>query len=153
MINRIRKGVSPVIATTIIISLTLIVGFATWSFVNSEASAASTAFGQSTASNVNYLRERFVITNVAFNYPSSGNVTVWFYNNGAVNTKIVEIYIGTSPTSMTKVPTGNFTTSLPTLVVGSSGYTTFTHRTNSGNTYYIKAIGQFGNVVLYYQKA
>jgi archaellum component FlaF (FlaF/FlaG flagellin family) len=151
MINRIRKGVSPVIATTIIISLTLIVGFATWSFVNSEAATASTAFGQSTASNVNYLRERFVITNVAFN--SNGTITIWFYNNGAVNTQIKEIYIGTSPNYMIKVPPSNFTRPLPTLVVGSSGYTTFTHRTNSGNTYYIKAIGQFGNVVLYYQKA
>ncbi|MEM2872890.1 MAG: archaellin/type IV pilin N-terminal domain-containing protein [Nitrososphaerales archaeon] len=151
MINRIRKGVSPVIATTIIITLTLVVGFAVWSFVNSEAAAASGAFGESTASNVNYLREKFVITNAAFN--SNGTITIWFYNNGAVNTQIKEIYIGTSTTSMIKVPSGNFTRPLPTLIVGNSGYTTFYHNTYSGNTYYIKAVGQFGNIALYYQKA
>jgi len=154
MINKLRKGVSPVIATTIIIAITLVVGLAVWSFVNSEAAAASGATGQATASYVNQLREKFVITNVAFN--SNGTITIWFYNNGAVNTQIKEIYIGTSPNYMIKVPSGtsgNFTRPLPTLVVGSSGYTTFTHRTNSGNIYYIKAVGQFGNIALYYQKA
>ncbi|MGQ9468862.1 MAG: archaellin/type IV pilin N-terminal domain-containing protein, partial [Nitrososphaerales archaeon] len=94
MISRIRKGVSPVIATVIIITVTLLVGFAVFSFVNSEAAVASGAMGQSTANYVNYLRERFVITNVAFNYPSNGMITVWFYNNGAIDTKIVKMYIG-----------------------------------------------------------
>ncbi len=158
---RVRRGVSPVIATTIIITLTLVVGFAVWSFVNSEAAVASGATGQATASYVNQLREKFVITNVAFNYKGTTQtnywITVWFYNNGAVNTNIVEIYIGTSPNYMIKVPSGNFTNSpspLPlTLVVGGSGYVTFYHKTNSGNTYYIKAVGQFGNIALYYQKA
>ncbi|MCP8316649.1 MAG: hypothetical protein H3Z52_02780 [archaeon] len=155
MINGIRKGVSPVVATVIIITVTLVVGFAAWSFVNSEAAAASGAFGQSTASNVNYLRERFVITNVAFNYkgttPTTGWVTVWFYNNGAVNTQIVEIYIGTSTTSMTKI--SSFSSTPSTLEVGKSCYVTFTYTINPGITYYIKAVGEFGNVVLYYQKA
>ncbi|MEM3382603.1 MAG: hypothetical protein QXD42_06765 [Nitrososphaerales archaeon] len=151
MINRNKKGVSPVIATTIIITLTLIVGFATWSFVNSEAAAASSAFGESTASNVNYLREKFVITNAAFNYPNNGKITIWLYNNGAVNTQIKEIFIGTSTTSMIKV--SSFTSNPSILEVGKSCCIVFDYSTNSGNTYYIKAVGQFGNIALYYQKA
>jgi len=151
MINRVRKGVSPVVATVIIITVTLVVGFAVFAFVNSEAAVASGAFGQSTASYVNCLRERFVITNVAFNYPSSGQVRVWFYNNGAINTQIVEIYIGTSTTSMTKI--SSFSSTPSTLEVGKSCYVTFTYTINPGITYYIKAVGEFGNVVFYYQKA
>ncbi|MCP8312870.1 MAG: hypothetical protein H3Z53_00640, partial [archaeon] len=33
MINRVRKGVSPVVATVIIITVTLVVGFAVFAFV------------------------------------------------------------------------------------------------------------------------
>jgi flagellin-like protein len=147
MVNRIRKGVSPVIATTIIIAITLVVGFASWSFVNSGASAASGVIGQSTASNVNYLRERFVITNVALDY-TNNRITVWFYNNGAINTKIVEIYTGTDPNMLNLIPLTPL--SLPIKEMRSI---TISYSISSGNTYYIKAIGEFGNVVLYYQKA
>lgn len=153
--NNSRKGVSPVIATTIIIAVTLVVGFAVFAFVNSEAATASGAFGQSTATYVNQLKERFVITNVAFNYPSSGKITVWFYNNGAINTQFKanngQIFIGTTPTPTTE-PT--WVTSSPvTVEVGKSASITFNYPTTPGATYYIKAVGQFGNVVLYYQEA
>jgi len=156
MINRIRKGVSPVIATVIIITVTLVVGFAVFSFVNSEAAVASGAMGQSTASYVNYLKERFVITNVAFNYPTSGQVTIWFYNNGAVNTRFIanngQIFIGTTPNPTTEIT--SFTPSPVTVEVRKSSSITFTYSPiNQGTTYYIKAIGEFGNVVVYYQKA
>ncbi|MCP8307309.1 MAG: hypothetical protein H3Z53_09710 [archaeon] len=153
--NERRKGVSPVVATVMIITITLVVGFAVFSFVNSEAAVASGAMGESTATYVNYLRERFVITNVAFDYPTDGQVTVWFYNNGAVNTKFKanngQIFIGITPTP-TDQPTG-WTSSPVTVEVRKSNSITFYYPTTSGTTYYIKAVGEFGNVVLYYQKA
>lgn len=155
MIKRSRRGVSPVVASIILIAVTLSVGLALWGFVIGEAALSSGAMGESTASNVNNLREKFVITNVAFDYPTSGKVTVWFYNNGAINTQFKQsngqIFIGDT-SNPTDEPTGWISTSV-TVEVKKSASITFDYTTTSETTYYIKAVGEFGNVILYYQKA
>jgi len=153
--GRRKKGVSPVIASTILIAVTVVVGMLVWSFVIGEAAVTTGAMGESTASNVNFLRERFVITNVAFNYPSDDQVTVWFYNNGAVTTHFNkgngQIFIGDTP-NPTYEPSSWFTTSPVTLGKKTSASISFSYTVNPGNTYYIIAVGEFGNVVTYYQE-
>ncbi len=150
---RKRKGVSPVIASTLLIAVTLAVGIIVWSFVIGQASVASGAMGESTASNVNYLRERFVIANVAYNPGEGVEVAIWFYNNGGVDTEIVEIFMGESETQMYPV-----TVSALSLPYGETAYTTFNSPAEiggivDGSTYYFRAVAKYGNIVTYYQEA
>lgn len=155
-----KRGVSPVVATTIIIAVTLVVGFAVFAFVNAQSAVASQAMGEDTATYVNYLRERFVITNVAFDYnasipgASSGKITIWIYNNGNITTQVNQLFIGTLPTSLT--PITSFTTSPSSLAKGEGGHIVFDYDPDDDDpipsgTHYFKVVGKFGNAVLYYQ--
>lgn len=153
MINRIRKGVSPVIATTILIGVTLAVGFATWSFASGAIGSLLQSQGETVASDINNIRERFVIVNVNIS-SSKDKVTVWVYNNGRLQTEITELFVGGSSTSMVKVPNSNYTLiGKPTppynLEVGQLITITFMHYSTSGSDLYIKAIGKFGNSYTY----
>jgi archaellum component FlaF (FlaF/FlaG flagellin family) len=153
MINRIKKGVSPVIATTIIIGVTLVVGFATWGFASGAIGSLLQSQGETVASDINNLRERFVIVNVNIS-ASRDKVTVWVYNNGRLPTEITDLFIGGSSTSMIEVPNSNYTSiGKPAppydLEVGQLITITFRHYSISGSDLYIKAIGKFGNSYTY----
>ncbi|MGQ9719232.1 MAG: hypothetical protein ACUVWK_05285 [Nitrososphaerales archaeon] len=149
MVKRIKKGVSPVIATTIIIGVTLAVGFATWGFASGAIGSLLQSQGETVSSDINNLRERFVIVNVNISV-SGDKVTVWVYNNGRIPTEITDIFVGGSSTSMIEVPDGNYTVIPPyDLEVGQLITITFRHYTTSGSDLYIKAIGKFGNSYTY----
>src|SRR2546423_793444 len=80
--NRSRSGVSPVIATTIILAITIALGLALWSFANSGVGAATFAYANVITQYGDFVSDKFVITNVAFNYPANDQVTFWVYNSG-----------------------------------------------------------------------
>ena len=83
-----KKAVSAVIANMIMVSITLAIGFVFWTTVNSTAGTTLTTYTEQTAADLNQLNEGFVITLIAFDYPSVGDVTVWFYNNGGLATTL-----------------------------------------------------------------
>lgn len=156
-----RKGVSPVVGTVIIVAVTLVVGFAVMSFVRTESAASTSALGASSSSYTNQLRERFVITNLAFDITysggsfvsSSGYITFWVYNNGNITAGIIQVFIGKSPTSLT--PVSSFSLNPTTIPISQGGFVYFRYNATGPvepGTYYIKAVSQFGNSMTYMDK-
>lgn len=93
MIKNCRRGVSPVIATTIILAITITLGLGLWSFANSGVSTATNTYANVITAYGNYTSDRFVIANIAFDYPSNNEATVWVYNNGHLGTEIKNIIL------------------------------------------------------------
>jgi hypothetical protein len=99
--HRAKQGISPVIATTIILGITVTLGIALWSFANSNAGTSAATYANTVTDYINYLRERFVIVSMAFKYDAIDNsspssictdnskcVSVWIYNNGQVSLNV-----------------------------------------------------------------
>jgi flagellin-like protein len=81
-----RKGISELMATLIMVSITLVSGAATFAFVNGQVGVSASAYGNQVNGNINYLNER---ANIAFaNFPGVGaadtQVTIWLENTGKV---------------------------------------------------------------------
>jgi flagellin-like protein len=86
--NRKRSGVSPIIATTILIAITITVGLALWGFANSGVGNATVKYSQAVDSYGEFVGDRFVIANVDFDNPSDGVVAFWVFNSGKLPTTI-----------------------------------------------------------------
>lgn len=107
--DRRRYGVSPVIASVIILGITVTLGLALWTFVNSEVGTSTEVFANEVTDYINYLNDRFIIVNMAFQYDdpdidacTDDNlcVTVWIYNNGNLPVKINSVFFGNSSSVM-----------------------------------------------------
>jgi flagellin-like protein len=84
-----RRGISPVIATTIILAITIALGLALWGFANSGVGTATTKYSEAVNEYGDIVRyHRFVIANVDFDNPAANEVAFWIYNNGKVNATI-----------------------------------------------------------------
>ena len=144
-----KKAVSAVIGNMIMVSITLALGFVFWTSVNTQAGATLTSYSEQTAADLNQLNEDFVITLIAFDYPVSGNVTIWFYNNGGLGTEINQIFFGNVSSSLANVA---FSPSPLTLAKQASGSVEFVYSTNVGDTYYVKVVAQYGSTSLSYEE-
>jgi flagellin-like protein len=88
--NRRRRGISPVIATTIILAITIVLGLALWVFANSGVSNASIQYSEAIEDYGNIVRNhRYVIANIDLD-PSNNEITFWIYNNGKIDATISE---------------------------------------------------------------
>ena len=98
---RSRRGVSPIIAELILVAVTVSIGFAFWTSANSTAGTKVSGFVEKSSSNINKIKEDFVMVNTAFNYdhssnppnPTSGMITIWVYNIGLLETEISQIQV------------------------------------------------------------
>ena len=88
-----RRGVSPVIATTIILAITIALGLALWSFANSGVGTATYTYANVITDYGQFVGDRFTIANMAFNYPSNDQVTFWIYNSGKLTTDIKDVVL------------------------------------------------------------
>ena len=136
------RGISEMLATVLTLAITMISGASVFSFVNAQSSASAQSYGQSVGTYIAQIKEKFVIVNAATNYPTSGKVTVWFYNYGDIDTKLVQLYIGTSGSSLVLVSSSFLPLNLPQGTVQSIN---FDYATSAGQVYYIKAVGTNGN--------
>ena len=84
-----RPAISELVASVLLIAITLITGFAVWGYVDGQAGTTERAYGQSVDANVNYLQEKFVATSMDLS--SSSGATLWLYNNGNVNLQLVQV--------------------------------------------------------------
>ncbi len=83
------------------IAVTVSIGFAFWTSANSTAGTQLSGFVEKSSSNVNKIKEDFVMVNTAFNYDHSSNppnstsgmITLWVYNNGLLETEIIQIQV------------------------------------------------------------
>ena len=95
-----RHGISDLMATVLLVAMTLIAGAALFGYVNGQAANSETSLGNANASNVNFLNERFVVVDMAvpsFGTPNctvvSCSATIWIYNNGGLTLNIEQIVL------------------------------------------------------------
>ncbi len=146
--SRRTVALSDLLASVITIAITIIAGVSVFSFVNAQSSASSQSYGQSVGTYIEQIREKYVIVNAALNYPSANKITVWFYNYGEIDTQIIQLYIGTSESSLGNVSSSSLPLDLPR---GSIKSITFDYTTTTGQVYYIKAVGVKGNTQTSFQ--
>lgn len=158
-----RRGVSPVISTTIMIGISVVLGLSLWSFSVSASNGAGAAVTNSTTSYVNYLQDRFTIVHVAYSHDAKNFcadddtcLTVWIYNNGDLPTKINEVMFGPKVSTMASMPH-----SPDSLVIQPKTVETITiqYKVNGVNTqftpdtsYIVKLVTETGAFQQYYEK-
>ena len=155
--NRRKAGVSPVIATTVILAITVSLGLALWSFANSGVSATTAQYADIITDYGKYASDRFVIVNVAFDYPLADRTTVWVYNSGQLPTDIVNILLTCKDCtgSFTAVSTdaSQITPANPQLEPKSlQGLSFATGTLADGNTYEITVTSSTGAYQMHYQE-
>jgi hypothetical protein len=78
-----------VIATTIILAITIALGLGLWGFANSGVGTATVQYSEAVNEYGEVVRNhRFVIANMDFNNPGSNKVAFWIYNNGKLDATI-----------------------------------------------------------------
>ena len=87
--NRRRRAISELVASVLLIAITLITGFAVWGYVDGQAGTTEQAYGQSVGATANYLQEKFVV--VSMDLSAGSAATVWLYNNGNVGLRLVQV--------------------------------------------------------------
>jgi hypothetical protein len=107
LIARKRVALSELLATLIMLAVTLIAGAAVFGWINGQAASSEGAYGQSVANNVNFLNERFVVLTETFsgggsggscsggtapNYQCTGS-SFWIYNTGQVGFTLLSLRI------------------------------------------------------------
>jgi flagellin-like protein len=99
-----RRGVSPVIATTIILAITVVLGLSLWSFANAGVSTATQSYADSVTEFGKFTSDRFVIASVAFDHPANDDLTVWVYNSGKVDTVAQSVIVSCKQCAATMDP-------------------------------------------------
>ncbi len=90
--HRRRRGISDLMATVLLIAMTLIAGAAVFGYVNGQAASNESKLGAANAANVNFLNERFVVVDLAIS--AGGNSAfVWIYNNGNLDLNLQQLVL------------------------------------------------------------
>ena len=157
--NRQRRGISPVIATTIILAITIVLGLSLWSFANSGASVATSTYAERVTQFGRFTADTFTITTVDYNNPSANKVSFWIFNSGKTQTTIAGVTIICRPTPACTAPPStpaNLVQQSPAdpskpLSVNSKQLQKFTFDTTieSGKTYEITVVSDTGASALY----
>ena len=88
--SRRKAGISDMVAHVLVIAITIITGAGVFSFVNSQAGVSAQQYGENVGSHISYFGEQFIIADINF---TSSNVTVWIYNNGQSDLKLVQALV------------------------------------------------------------
>ncbi|MGD0396484.1 MAG: archaellin/type IV pilin N-terminal domain-containing protein [Nitrososphaerales archaeon] len=96
--NKKRLAIAEIMGTLIMVAITLVAGTAVFGWVNGQAGSSENAYGQSVASNVNFLRESFsVIATIEYSSSCPGGtcqiLNITLYNRGEVTLTVSDITI------------------------------------------------------------
>lgn len=159
--KRKREGVSPVIATTIILAITVTLGLALYSFVNSQSSVATQSFAQEATDYINYRNDRFVITSLSF---QNDGITAYIFNNGNIPVTINQVLVGFDELNYSCQATIIGSTPIGSKEIGTVKFTNIPKHDNSGNiicggqiesppaVYHVKVVSEAGSYQTYFQK-
>ena len=126
-----RRGISELIATLIMIAVTLVAGTAAFGWILSQAGNSEASYGNSVAGNVNFLNERFTLVSQSFSNglgacPGSPGkctqVNFWLYNTGSIAFTLFSVQVK----NLTDPPDNNFIN----VVFKSSGFTAYAKNGN-----------------------
>lgn len=165
----------------LLLTMTIIAGFALFAFVRSEAGSSELSYAQNVGGTISYLQERFVVPQVAY---STHSMTVYLYTDGQIPTQIVQVEVfGPSRSAMDVVFDANYVTvndpvscagqtsagpsnEAPLLGTGAGSLSVSVNYVASialtlptcsglsfqpGTTYFVELLGLQGNAVTYYQ--
>jgi archaellum component FlaF (FlaF/FlaG flagellin family) len=139
LFRRKKMAVSPVLASIIMIGVTVTGGMAVWAYVNSTSAGMTEAFGEGVANDINGLNEDFIITYLGIN-ATSDEVTIWIYNFGKMDTNIEQVLIWSESNSTADIVI------VDTLVQkGTAGVLDISYPIENDETYFVKAIGTYGS--------
>ena len=91
--RHVKRGVSPVIATTIILAITIVLGLSLWSFANTGVSTATQSYADSVSEFGRFTTDRFVVASVSFDHPANDDLTVWIYNSGKLDSVVQAVIV------------------------------------------------------------
>jgi hypothetical protein len=158
--KRSKLAVSEIIGAVILLGATIAIGLAAWAWARSAAVNSESSYGNAVGSNINYLKENFVVVNVNFNPSiSSKSFTEWIYNSGNVTIYITRVWASNSTWTSTPISTLN-STSTPKfncncLVIHAQTLSSVTVNASasfvSGDFYKFSALGVYGNTNTYQQ--
>lgn len=139
-------GVSPVLASIIMIGITVTGGMAIWTYVNSTSAGMTEAFGEGVAKDINGLNEDFIITYLGIN-ATSDTITIWVYNFGKMDTNIEQVLIWSESNSTAD------NVIVETLVQrGTAEVLDISYPIDNNETYFVKAVGTYGSTDTTYLK-
>ena len=95
--SRGRSGVSPVIASTILLGIAVALGLGLWSFANAGVGTATQEYAETVTEYGRFASDKFVVPSVAYDYAngatSADDITVYVYNSGNFDTQIVNVIV------------------------------------------------------------
>ena len=160
-IQRKCAGISPVIATTIILAITVTMGLALYSFVNSQSTVATQSFAQEATDYINYRNDRFVITSLSFH---NDGITAYVFNNGNIPISITQVLVGFDELNYSCQATITGSSPIGAKQIGTVEFTNIPKHDNSGNitcggqtesppaVYHVKVVSEAGSYQTYFQK-
>lgn len=136
-----KKAVSSVVSSIILCASVLVIGTTVWGFACSAGMVLQKDYYREVSKEIDSLRERFIIENVAYDNSTGNNtIHVWVYNYGDVEIEI-DVYALRSG----EVIGGNLTG----IVISSNKIEVVTltpESIQSGDDLVIKAVSRRGNV-------
>ena len=148
--GRKRSGVSPVIATTIILAVTVTLGLSLWGFANSSVGTATGTYAEVITNYGKYTSDRFVIANLAFNHPLPAQVTVWVYNSGDFATEIKEVTLTCKDCVGFAPVTASVSQQIPAKSLQAISFVSGV--LTPGNTYQVHVLSNTGAYQVHYQE-
>jgi flagellin-like protein len=164
MANSQKRAVSPVIATTIILAITVVLGLSLWSFANSGVSVATQTYSDVITEYGKYVSDRFVVPTATFDHPDPDDVTVWVYNSGSFSTEIQSVIVtckGTCDASFNalQLTAAELHPSTPDMIVAAKSLKDIKFNSSvvgaaftPGDTYQIQVISSTGAYQTIYQE-
>lgn len=132
-----KKGISPILATLLLIVIAVAAVIVTYAWVMTFTSTQTQQAGAVLS-----------VVNKYFNSTSPKTVEITLLNSGTADAKIADVYVGTSATSLVKQSAVTYNPS--TKIVGANGKSiiiTITYNWQSGTRYYFNIVTEAGQQV------
>jgi hypothetical protein len=76
-----------------LLGITVTLGLALWSFANAGVGTATQQYAETVTDYGNFASDRFVIANIDFDNPFTGDVAFWIYNSGRLPTTMNNVVL------------------------------------------------------------
>ena len=149
VITRKKKAISEVIATVVLIAVTIVIGAGAWVCANSASGNSQHNLGQAAQGDIHSVSERFQIISVNFTYASgatsTSTVVIWIYNSGIYDTNVSSILLNNTSYSGGQLSSRL----LPKQQLTAISITTLSPQVHKGDLQMIKVVGQYGSYFTY----
>lgn len=138
-----RKGISPILATLLLIVIAVAAVIVTYAWVLTFTSTTTSQAGTVLS-----------VENIRFhNISTTDYVEVIIRNSGTADAKVVEVYAGTSSTTLAVQSSVSYDPSTQLVSAGSSLNVTITYDWTEGTRYYFKMATEAGQTLPFSEEA